>query len=187
MNLAEEVLRKAESFIQAAAYSTFTSEFASVDADKYYPWEVIIRHTDDGEHPDNEISLCSVNPRSVNRRLFERCKFSVERGLGFSSDADLEAYQNGTHKDKYHCLDHGASIPPKPEIGKAFCITLLWRLEPVYFVFVTLNSGDEALIERDLKGFVTKLDRQLQALEAGWLIGGALPDGYERLGEADEP
>lgn len=161
MNLSKEVLGKVVGHIQAAAYSAFTSECKSVEAEGFYPWEVIIRHVDDGKHMGNDdFSLCGVCLGLVNRDPFERCKFAVEHGLGFASDNN-------------------------PAAGKAFCITISWRLKPIYHAYVLLNSDDADLIEKDFRDFVAKLDRQLWSLGDGWLIGGALPDGYIRLGEDD--
>lgn len=181
MNPSKEALGKAIGYIQAAAYSAFTSEYKSEKSKGFYPWEVIIRHIDDSGHPDNEFSLCSVCVGLVNRESLERCKFIVEHGLGFSSDIDLEAYQGSAVEGEKCHFTSGVSIPPKAEIGKSFCITVLWRLRPVYHVYTLISSDDAVLIKRDFKDFVVKLDRQLWSFGKEWLIGGALPDGYSSL------
>lgn len=130
--------------------------------------------------------------RASNERLSQvmrRCKIAVEHGLGYTSDVDLEAYRSGTHADSSHHLDPSVEIPANTRAGKAVCLTLSYRQSIKYYVYIAALFDDEKeeAVQAHYVDFVSKLDARMQTLGRGWLVGGALPKGYERLGEYGEP
>lgn len=146
--------------------------------------------------PDNVrqslIEVARLSGRASDERLSQamrRCKIAVEHDLGYISDVDLEAYRDGTHADPYRHLDPSVEIPANTHAGKAVCLTLSYRQSVKYYIYIAVlfDDEEEETIRARYVDFVSKLDVIVQALGRGWLIGGALPDGYERLGEYGEP
>lgn len=174
------LLDTVDSAVYAAARETFSRSSA------FRNWSIKLFAPNNSDLIADYCGGTSIHANEM-WQLTERCKITVQNGLGYNSDVDLEAYRNGTHPDHHHHLAPNIVVPSRPTVGRVVCVAALYKLKPVGYIYVASILGQPGTSEACYAEFVANLDRRLHGLDLAWMIGGALPEGYKRLGERDLP
>ncbi len=109
-----------------------------------------------------------------------RCELIMKHGAGYTSEVGMEeAIRRGIDPKDLEDRFNGPA---------AICVTVLKDYIPVCHIYVAVRSCDTPAENiKCAQLVVPHIDEYIHSLGTGWLIGGALPEDYERLGEADEP